>query len=72
VERRYFQIFRSGNLIVGIIPLNQSIYHETFKTREEAKTNIFDYIEIFYNRQRSHSTLNYLSPHDYEKQIINF
>jgi len=50
----------------------ESIYHETFKTREEAKTNIFDYIEIFYNRQRSHSTLNYLSPHDYEKQIINF
>lgn len=50
----------------------ESIYHETFKTREEAKSSIFDYIEIFYNRQRKHSTLNYLSPSEYEKLPVNF
>jgi putative transposase len=40
------------------------IYH----TRQEAKTDIFNYIEIFYNRQRRHSYLGYLSPVDFEKQ----
>lgn len=50
----------------------ESIYHQSFKTRGEAKLTIFDYIEVFYNRQRIHSTLNYLSPVDYEKSVVNF
>lgn len=50
----------------------ECIYHQSLKTREEAKMIIFDYIEIFYNRQRRHSTLNYLSPVDYEKSAGNF
>lgn len=41
---------------------------ETFHTREEVKTAIFEYIEVFYNRKRKHSSLGYLSPVDYEKQ----
>ena len=32
----------------------------------EARTAIFDYIQLFYNRQRAHATLRYLSPVDYE------
>lgn len=43
------------------------VHHFQFKTREEAKRAIFDYIEVFYNRQRLHSTNNYLSPVDYER-----
>jgi len=39
-----------------------------YDTRKEAKTDIFDYIEIFYNRQRRHSYLGYLSPVDFEKK----
>jgi len=39
-----------------------------YNTRKEAKTDIFDYIEIFYNRQRRHSHLGYLSPVDFEKK----
>jgi putative transposase len=35
--------------------------------RAEARTAVFDYIETFYNRLRLHSTLDYLSPADYEK-----
>jgi transposase InsO family protein len=42
------------------------IYHEKFKTKKEAEAKIFDYIEIFYNRQRLHSTLNYLTPDEFE------
>lgn len=42
------------------------IYRRKFATRQEARAQIFDYLEIFYNRQRSHSALNYLSPVDFE------
>ena len=36
----------------------------------EAKTVLFDYIDVFYNRQRLHSTLDYLSPLQYEQQQL--
>jgi len=39
-------------------------------TREEAKAAIFEYIEVWYNRQRRHSTLGYLSPVDYEHRKV--
>lgn len=39
-----------------------------YRIREEAKSSIFEYIEVFYNRQRSHSTTGYLSPEDFENQ----
>jgi len=38
-----------------------------YETREEAKRRIFDYIEIFYNRVRLHSTIGYLSPVEFEE-----
>lgn len=37
-----------------------------YKIREEAKNSIFEYIEVFYNRRRLHSTIGYLSPEEYE------
>ena len=40
---------------------------QSFKSRQEAKSAIFDYMEVFYNRQRLHSALGYISPEDYEK-----
>jgi len=42
------------------------VYRQNFKTRDEAKQSLFEYIEIFYNRQRSHSSLGYLSPLQFE------
>ena len=39
-----------------------------YNTREELKAEIFDYIEVFYNRVRRHSYLNYLSPVQFEQQ----
>jgi transposase InsO family protein len=41
-------------------------HHERYPTRAEARQSIFEYIEVFYNRQRRHSTLGYLSPADFE------
>jgi putative transposase len=41
-------------------------YGRRFTSREEARTAVFEYIEIFYNRKRLHSTLGYLSPVDFE------
>jgi len=40
---------------------------QRFNTQDEAKSAIFEYIEIFYNRKRMHSTLGYLSPMEYER-----
>ena len=37
-------------------------------TRDQAKADVFDYIERFYNARRRHSTLGYLSPMQFEKQ----
>jgi transposase InsO family protein len=46
--------------------LKTEINSVKFETRQEAELIIFDYIEIFYNRQRSHSSIGYLSPFEYE------
>ena len=43
------------------------VYFEKYQTKEQAKLSIFEYIELFYNRQRKHSSLNYLSPVEYER-----
>jgi putative transposase len=48
---------------------NELVHHCSFKTREEARTAVFEYIEVFYNRQRRHQSLDYVSPVDYERSI---
>ena len=46
---------------------NELVHHSDFKDREQARSAIFDYIEIFYNRQRPHQTLGYVSPVQFEQ-----
>lgn len=46
------------------------VYRTTFFTQAQAHREIFEYIEIWYNRQRLHSSLGYLSPLEYEQQHI--
>lgn len=43
-------------------------HHRRYQTRQEAKQDIFEYIEVFYNRQRRHSTIGYQTPWGYEKE----
>ena len=45
----------------------ECVERQTYQTRAEARTSVFEYIEIFYNRQRKHSSLGYVSPTTYEQ-----
>jgi putative transposase len=45
----------------------EMIYGRRYRTRSEAQTAVFDYIEIFYNRQRLHSSLDYQTPEAFER-----
>ena len=56
-------------------PVSESFFHTlkvelihniAFKTREEAKQAIYEYIEVFYNKKRMHSANDYLSPDEFE------
>ena len=47
---------------------NEWVHHQKYKTRSQARTDIFSYIEGFYNTVRLHSTLGYLSPVEFEAQ----
>ena len=42
------------------------VHHEHYSTREQARLSIFEYIEVFYNRKRLHSSLGYVSPEAFE------
>ena len=44
----------------------EMVYHSKFQTRAQAKLEIFDYIEVWYNRKRRHSALDYLTPNQVE------
>ena len=46
------------------------VYHCRWEGYDDAHRNLFEYIEIFYNRERSHSTLGYLSPAQSEQPSI--
>ena len=48
------------------------VHHERFKTRAEANQAILEYIEVFYNRQRLHSTNDYMSPVNYEHKMLQY
>ncbi len=46
------------------------VYFERYATRQEARQSLFEYIEVFYNRQRKHSSLGYRSPVVFEQEAI--
>jgi putative transposase len=52
----------------GILKL-ELVYEERFRRRQEARDQIFEYIEVFYNRCRMHSAAGYLSPAEYEEKF---
>jgi len=46
------------------------VHHRDYLTRAEARADIFEWIEAFYNRKRRHSTLGYLSPMEFENAVV--
>jgi putative transposase len=51
---------------------NEWVHHQKYQTRSQARTDIFSYIEGFYNTVRLHSTLGYLSPAEFEANYQKF
>lgn len=49
---------------------NELVGGDVFESRERARTEIFDYIETFYNRQRIHQSLNYVTPEMMERMAV--
>lgn len=45
-------------------------HHERFASLDQARGKVFEYIEVFYNRQRLHSALGYRSPAEFEKMVV--
>ena len=48
---------------------SELVYQEHYATREQARASIFEYIEVFYNRKRLHSSLDYQSPEAFEASL---
>ncbi|MGA7995396.1 MAG: IS3 family transposase, partial [Bradyrhizobium sp.] len=47
----------------------ERIERKTYRTRNEARADVFDYIERFYNSIRRHSTIGYVSPVEFERKV---
>jgi putative transposase len=44
-------------------------HHEKYRNRTHARLRVFEYIEVFYNRSRKHSSVNYMAPLVYEEKV---
>ena len=49
----------------------ERVHRRRYLTRQEARTDLFDYIEWFYNRKRRHGSAGRMSPFDYEQSVLN-
>jgi putative transposase len=49
----------------------EMLYNNRYATREEARRDIFWYIEVFYNRKRRHQALGYLSPYEFKQRYLH-
>jgi putative transposase len=47
---------------------NEIVHHRNYQTRDEARAEIFEYIELFYNRKRLYQSLNYQTPMKYKSK----
>jgi transposase InsO family protein len=50
----------------------EMVHHQKFTTRQEAMIKIFEWIEVFYNRERIHSSLGYKTPVDYRNEVMQY
>ncbi len=66
------QRFFLPNIPMHIVQRGHSelTHWKTYQDRDHARADIFEYIEVFYNRQRLHQTLGYVSPTEYEMVAV--
>jgi putative transposase len=50
---------------------NEIVHHRDYHTRDQARADIFEYIELFYNRRRLHQSLNYQTPMNYKSETVS-
>ena len=76
-RRVWREAFKKGlqrEYLVGCLPYffsslkTECVHRQDYQNRVEAKQSLFEWIEVFYNRQRRHSSLGYVSPPVYEQQ----
>ena len=65
----HFYFPKTGTLFIPIDIKSELIHHERFKGPQDTLRAIFEYIEIFYNRKRKHSTLGYQTPSQFERTM---
>src|SRR4051812_12088139 len=58
---------RHGELL--LVAQDRANSAQTYRTRDQPRANVFDYIERFYNIKRRHSTIGYLSPMEFETKV---
>ena len=75
-SRRRLFVSRSGNVWDNAAMESffsslktERVRRKTYRTRDEARADVFDYIERFYNPKRRHSTIGYLSPMEFESPV---
>ncbi len=49
---------------------NELVHHQDYHTRQEARSDIFDCIELFYNRRRKHESLGYYTPTAFDRSNV--
>jgi putative transposase len=52
-------------------PKTERVRKKNYQTRDDARADVFDYIERFYNPRRRHSTLGYVSPDAFERVRVS-
>jgi transposase InsO family protein len=66
IWRRIAEYCEEQSPYSGEIELNELVHHEDYMSRAQARQSIFEYIEVFYNRERRHAFLDYMTPVEFE------
>ena len=65
----YDNLIIATNVIHAAHVKTERTARRTYRTRDDAQADVFDYIERFYNPKRRHSTIGFLSPMEFERQV---
>jgi len=58
-----------GDGTLPLLPRGERVAGKIYRTRDQARADVLDYIERFYNPRRRHSTIGYISPMEFEAKV---